>query len=73
MGTRLALWPDNERDCIAIEDMEIIVLDGDGERMAIDHSSPEDGYIAFVERGDDGLVNPDGDSVTVQFLERGEA
>lgn len=65
-----AFRTDKENDRIIVGNTAIFVLDADGERMAVDHASDMDGYVAFTEQADtDGLVKVDGEKASLHFTE----
>lgn len=59
---------DTENNCIVIGDFAITVQGKEGEPLAIDHTSPDDGYVAFLEAGENG-VKPGGEAATITFTE----
>lgn len=61
---------DKENDRIIVGNTAVFVLDESGERMAVDHASDPDGYVAFKEQGDTGgMVKSSGEQATLHFTE----
>jgi hypothetical protein len=61
---------DKGNNRVIINNTAIFVLDEGGERMAVDHTSHLDGYVAFKEKGDtESLVKSNGEQATLHFTE----
>ena len=62
---------DYENNLIVIDDVGIQVQSSEGEPLDIDHASPMDGYVAFLESAENGGVRVGGDEATICFVDPG--
>ena len=60
---------DKKNSQIVINGVAVELTGKEGEPLEIDHVGTQDGYIAFLEAGENGGVKPGGEAATVFLTE----